>query len=425
MARTARARPYQRTTKAGTKIWTVPYRNAMGRSREKSFRDDFQAAQRFADQLNAAMRPPEDSMTLDELMKQWEEHYVDTDMTARAAENYATHYDLYIAPELADLSVQELEHTRSHLVRWRSALLRDGISKSRYDRSRTVLSSILRYGEEIGAISTNPARVLRPYPQHKHLAEGGDAPIEAMSALLIERLRQELLLPIRGNAQPTQDALIVSAVAWIGLRPGELCRLDAEDINDDRVHVYGATKTTIRRRPPVLDVVRDEIHAHATKGPLLLTRQREESAPHRWSDTDWHNWQSRRFKPALNAVVERFDLDEKLLKHRAYDLRHSWVSARLSTLPDTQESDPLRIAAEAGHSLRVQQDVYAHMEPTRDGVRRSMADQLAIARKQATEEYKAVREELARADAAKEEARKARRAELARKRRQERLERDK
>lgn len=70
---------------------------------------------------------------------------------------------------------------------------------------------------------------------------------------------------------------------------------------------------------------------------------------HAWTKTDWANWRKRSWAPACRKAG-------LLGGARPDDLRHSFASPLLA-----EGKQPLYVAAQLGHSLRMLIDIYAHL----------------------------------------------------------------
>lgn len=183
-------------------------------------------------------------------------------------DRYAEVYNVHIAPWLND---EPLGHFSAPLLHgWQSALIKAGVSPGTIHKARTLLSSILRHAAENGAIMANPLSLVRA-PK--------SAPCDAvqpLSPVVVERIRAAMLnpsprevaastpgqrarrryeLPALGTALTRQrDALIVSILAYAGLRPGELRALPLDAVREHTILVQragnpdGSSKPTKNRQ---------------------------------------------------------------------------------------------------------------------------------------------------------------------------------
>lgn len=171
---------------------------------------------------------------------------------------------------------------------------------------------------------------------------------------MVERIRAEIAARSpypRGVA----DALVVSLLAYAGLRPQEALALRWESVGQARLQVrraaaFGeekATKTRERRPVPLVAPLAADLEewrgltAFAREGDYILPNTRGAL----WTDSAWRNWRSRVWKPAVRAVAASDPDLERLASARPYDCRASFVSLHLAA-----GKAPLVVAKEAGHS---------------------------------------------------------------------------
>jgi integrase len=289
-------------------------------------------------------------------------------------ERYASAYNVHIAPWLDELPLREL--TVAELRRWQAELIKAGVNPGTIQKCRTLLSSVLRHAAESEAIPANPLSLVRaPRAVHR------DA-IEPLSPAVVERIRAAMLdpppreiaasrpgqrrraiyqLPAPGTPQTRRrDALIISLLAYAGLRPGELRALRPADVREKTILVQRAanpdgsikpTKNLQRRTVRLLAAPAQDLREYrlaagrpAAGRPLLVDA---EGQP--WDKTAWQLWRVDRWAPACRAA----GLDPV---PRPYDLRHSFASLLLA-----EARQPLYVARQLGHSLAVLLSTYAHL----------------------------------------------------------------
>ena len=149
-------------------------------------------------------------------------------------ERYAEVYSVHIAPWLDDVPLGHFSAPLLHA--WQAALIKGGVGPGTIHKARTLLSSVLRHAAENGAIMANPLSLVRA---PKSASCGA---VQPLSPVVVERIRAAMLnpaprvvagssaglrtrrryeLPAPGTAQTRRrDALIVSILAYAGLRPG-------------------------------------------------------------------------------------------------------------------------------------------------------------------------------------------------------------
>jgi len=313
-------------------------------------------------------------LTLDEWIEQrWApEHAAGLEHSTR--ERYASVYKCHIWQPLGEVPLAEL--TVSRLREWQAALVKGNVSPGTVRKARTFLSSVLRHAAESEAIPGNPLSIVRaPRSQQRDAVEPlSPAAVEAIRAVLLsppprdvsaahpgQRARRHYELPPPGSPQTwRRDALIVSLLAYAGLRPGELRALKLGVVQPGTILVQLAanpdgsvkpTKTGQKRSVRLLGPLAQEIREYrlASGRPpnsaLLLTG--DDGRP--WDKTDWQMWRADRWGPACRAAGRD-------PVPRPYDLRHSFASLLLA-----EGRQPLYVARQLGHSFPVLLSTYAHL----------------------------------------------------------------
>ena len=133
----------------------------------------------------------------------------------------------------------------------------------------------------------------------------------------------------------SQDALLLSVLAYAGLRPGEALALTWGDVRERTLCIDKAlslgeereTKTRRDRRVRLLEPLADDLRA-ARVGLSRIPRSSERifqrpSDGGDWTDACYRNWRARTFKDAVRrAGLPNFT--------RPYDLRHAFCSLLLA-----------------------------------------------------------------------------------------------
>jgi integrase len=294
-------------------------------------------------------------------------------LAASTRERYANVYVVHIEPWLGDVPLPEL--TVARLRAWQAERVSAGVQPGTIHKARTLLSSVMRHAAESEQIPANPLSLVRAPKAGQRDAVTPLAPltIERIRAAMLtptprevvashagQRARRRYELPALGTEQTRRlDALIVSLLAYAGLRPGELRALRWGDVKEQTILVQRAadpdgkvkpTKTTHRRSvrllaPLAQDLREYRLAAGRPTAPTLLL-----SASGRpWTKTDWQMWRVDRWAPACRAA----GLDPV---PRPYDLRHSFASLLLA-----ESRQPVYVARQLGHSLAVLLSTYAHL----------------------------------------------------------------
>ena len=360
--------------------WNVRWRER-GRSRSRLFslKRDAEAFDREL-KRNQQLGPravaqftKRDDLTLDQwIVERWSPQH--GEMLAQATrDRYASSYKLHVQPWLGDASLAEL--TVARLREWQAQRLADGASPETVQKARVMLSSVLTHAAESEAIPANPLSLVRA-PR----AAPRDA-VTPLSPVTIERVRAILLAPMpisipegkrsgrrrieydmpdqRSPQIRAREALIVSVVAYSGLRPEELRALRWSDVRDHTILVQRATnpdgsikatKNAQGRSVRLMTLLAQDLREYRlmTGRPdeQTLIFPRADGNP--WTKVDWDNWRKRTWDKAC----ERAGLDAPV----PYDLRHSFASLLLA-----EGHQPLRVAQWLGHSLKVLLDTYAHL----------------------------------------------------------------
>jgi integrase len=258
--------------------------------------------------------------------------------------------DLYLLPYLATDRLHQLDKAR---VRgWLADLRRAGATPNTVNSARRVLSAALGAAVDDGLRESNPVLGLKPVPQPP--PERRPIPVRD-----VEVIRHALSEP--------GDRLVVSLLAYAGLRPGELVGLSWGNVRantlliDRSVSGRGGgvqrTKTGAVRSVPILVPLREDLSA--------VQALRDESVP---SDPgggapvvtgpgggrlDFHNWSARTWRPTLAKLGKVWV---------PYEARHTFVSLLISA-----GHDPAQVAAWAGHSVNVCMSRYTHLFAERQG----------------------------------------------------------
>jgi integrase len=336
------------------------------------------------------------SLTLGEWIQQrWvPEHAAALEQSTR--KRYDSAYRLHVEPTLDHLPLSEL--TVARLRAWQVALLEAGVSPTSIDKARTVLKSVLRHAAEAEAIPGNPLSFVRaPKPaQRDRVRPLAPTTVEAIRRAILapqpreigasqegQRQRRAYTVPGRRVRERRRDALIVSLLAYAGLRPGELHALRWQAVGEYTLLVEratapdGAIKATKTGRSRNVRLI-PQLAAELREWRLTSGRPSDEALiiPGQdgkgWSDTDRNNWRRRNWTPACHAA----GLDPA---PRPYDLRHSFASLLLA-----DRRQPLYVAQQLGHTPAVLLSTYAHLLPELEDLDRVEPEvEIAKARRQA------------------------------------------
>ncbi len=311
--------------------------------------------------------------TLDEWIEQhWmPEHGANLEQATML--RYLSAWECHIASSLAEIPLSEL--TVRRLRTWQADLLEQGASSATIHKARTFLSSVLRHAAEAEVIPSNPLPLVRApkAPQRDAVRPLTPTTIEAIRRGMLlaqprevtassagQRPRRAYTLTGRAEHDRRRDAMIVSLLAYSGIRPGELRALRWRDVGENTLLVERAAApdgtikaTKSRRRRPVrllrqlAQDLREWRFACGRPAEDALVIPGIKGGP--WTKTDWENWCNRQWVPACRrAGLGTIP--------RPYDLRHSFASLLLA-----DGRQPLYVAEQLGHSPAVLHNTYAHL----------------------------------------------------------------
>jgi integrase len=354
-------------------VWRVRWRDQGGRERSRVIgrKADAEAfeAEVVRRKRTAGIEVISGSrQTLACFAEEWFELYAKPNLARRTLVSYAALWDRHVLPRLGSYRLGAI--TTEVVERFRAELEAAGVGAPTVYRALALLQGILRRAVEWRRIAENPV-IAAPKPNIRRQRE-----VRPLRPLEVERLRTAALLRRQGQ----RDAMLISLLAYAGLRPQEVLALTWGDIRERTLLVdkasdgrggFKSTKTgqarTVRLLAPLArDLAEYRAGAdHPAASQLLISTVRE-NLP--WNDGAWQDWHRDAWKPAC----EETGLDGV----RPYDLRHSFVSL----LIDEGRSVP-DVARQAGHSATMTLDVYSHVFDEQEGAERvSAEDQIERAR---------------------------------------------
>lgn len=327
-------------------------------------------------------------VTLAEFVEEeWWPRYAIPNLAPSTRERYLSAWAVHLLPRLGGYELREL--TPMLVEDLRAELERAGVGAPTVRKSMLLLQGILERARARGLIPQNPvAAVKKP----KKAPTRSPQPLSPLS---VERIRALMLAPTRivpasGRGQRfrreheipngtlhwrQRNALIVSMLAYAGLRPIEDRSSHWEDVHQRTMHVF-ASKTNRARDVDLLAPLAQDLAewrmACGRPGDerLIIPRSRGVGE---WCKGDWDNWRTRIWRPAAIAAGVTGDM-------RPYRLRGSFVSLLLwegRSLP--------YVADQAGHSVATLATHYA-------GVIRELEDEERVP---AAEAIRQAREQLA------------------------------
>ncbi|HUR85104.1 MAG TPA: tyrosine-type recombinase/integrase [Solirubrobacteraceae bacterium] len=337
--------------------WVDRWREG-GRHRQRTFerrgdRDAFRMERIRRQQLGGLVRL-EHPVTLAEFMETYWRLHAIPNLEPKTREMYRQQWGKHILPRIGDQNLRAV--TPSIINHELVAPMRAAkVGEPTIRQTLMVLQAIFSYASAADRITENPVRkVTKP-------RQTIEREVPPVPPALVERLRARL---------SARDALMVSVLAYSGLRPQELLALHWEDVVDGvlvvrRKNVHGElfpyTKTRQNRRVKLLAPLAADLAewklATGRRGGLVVPRQ--DGGP--WTRWDWANWRNRVYKPHATAIGLRTPIP--------YDLRGSFVS-----LLAAEGHTLLYVARQAGHSVAVCDRHYAGIFNGVDPAKRTTAE---------------------------------------------------
>lgn len=273
------------------KPWRVDW-TERGRRRTRRF-PTRREAEVFIGDLARGERTDHTRLTLLDWMRSWiTTHGVEWE--PRTRRDRAVYADRWIVPYLGRTRLADLG--RRDIREWRAEIIRAGATPHTANVAVRVLSAALGAAVEDEVIRANPCVGLRQLPVKRR--DRDPATLRE-----VEGIRAAMTRPV--------DRLVVSLMAYAGLRPGEVRALEWRDVTGDAVtvrrgqRVSGGTKTGSVRVVPVIPALLGDLVAVDREGALVCPIG------------DWDNWAARVYRPARDTVGATCP---------PYALRHTFAS---------------------------------------------------------------------------------------------------
>lgn len=273
----------------------------------------------------------------------WPKHALG--LSLKTQTNQAYLLDKYLVPRfgglpLAGIGLREVDD-------WLAEMRRKQVGTRAQQVALQLLVSILNKAVRWERLASNPAS-LADKPAHRK------KPIEPPTPLQVERVRASLL---QSNRQG--DAVLVSALAYAGLRPQEALALTWDDIRDRSILVGPEHKTGHRSvdlwKPLSRDLSEWKL---ACGGATHLVFPSPSGQPLNWDNWRariWHglDWKGRSHDHPKYAGTGGVGIPGQT----PYALRHLFCTLLLCCTDLTLYQQ----AKQAGHSARVHEDDYGHL----------------------------------------------------------------
>lgn len=300
------------------KKWRVSWRER-GRHRTKRFATKRAAESFIGDIAKGQSRPDASRITLADWLEMWLTGH-GVAWQPRTQDDRAAYSERLIEPHLGHLRLAEVG--RADIRRWQRTLIAEGKTPYTVNRVVQVLSAAMGAAVDDDLIAVNPCRGVRPIPRQPKRREAATA---------------DELEAVRAHMESARDRLMVSLMAYGGLRPSEVRALSWADVAGHTLTVRAAladdgtvktTKTGGVRTVPVIAPLADDLAALGRGEGLVIT------GPH----LERHNWIRRVWHPAREAAGVRAELVP-------YSLRHTYASLLIAA-----GRNPWQVAHLMGHS---------------------------------------------------------------------------
>jgi len=337
--------------------WAVRWRDEAGRNRSKTIgrkrdAEAFEAEVKRRARLGALDMLDAGTETLDQYVAAtWIPTHA-AHLAPRTRALYAALYDKHLGPRLGGVPLRKLNVET--IGRWQTDVLAAGGGPHAVRKALKLLGGILQRAAEAGRIPGNPARMVRPAPVPR------SAEVRPLAPMSVEWLRRAMRRP-RGPSERHwdgldlghRDAVLVSLLAYAGLRPQEAIALEWGHVLD-RTLVIHAAKTGQQRSVRLLDPLAADLREWqlacgrpGDRAPVIPGADGEPWAGYaKWRGRGWR------------SAVEALDLGAA----RPYDLRHSFASLLL------HEGRPVHyVARQLGHGAELTLRTYGHVIEELDG----------------------------------------------------------
>jgi integrase len=310
---------------------------------------DFEASLRMAKRSGTTVRKAS-TQTLESFGAEYLEKYAKVELAPSTLKVQAILWNRHVLPRLGRQPLSTLAHNPELLQEFKAGLTADGVGAGAVRKTLAILSAVLAKAVEWNRIPSNPAATIRKPPAKRARV------VKPMAPEQVERLRT-LTMGLGYGAggaelEPGRDSILVTLMAYAGLRPGEALALTWDDFGVRSISVSKAvalgevkdTKTGTVRSVPLLGPLADDLgdyhEIHSYRGGLII-HNRQGGV---WRDHDWRNWRKRVWREVAGADV------------RPYDLRHSFASLMLA-----EGTNPLEVAEMMGHSTQILFSTYGHV----------------------------------------------------------------
>jgi integrase len=301
-------------------------------------------------------------VTLAEFVEmEWWPRYAIPNLAPDTRRRYLEVWGSQLLPRVGGYALREI--TPMLIEDLRAQLEHQGLGAPTVRKAMLLLQGILKRAVMRGMIPMNPASMVDKPRQRATSTPQPLAPvmIERIREIMLEprsrlvpasapgqRPRRAYEAPAGSPLERQRNALVVSMLAYAGLRPIEDRGARWGDLGNRTLHVF-ATKTARARDVDLLaPLVQDLAEFRLACGrpdedQLIVPRP----SGGEWTRSDWANWRRRVWRPAAIAAGVTGDL-------RPYRLRGSFVSLLLWA-----GEDLVYVSEQAGHSVATLATHYA------------------------------------------------------------------
>jgi integrase len=334
--------------RADTGKWEVRWREG-GSNRSKSFTrkvdaERFKGDVKRAQELGQVLAIDGGKELLTEFVEVWWEGHVLPTCAQSTRSSYAAVWSRHVRPRLGGYRLRDI--TPRVVDQFKAELMTSGVGPSVVHKSLMILSGMFTCAVRWEYIDRNPLDSIKiPVPERAHH-------VRVSAPVTVEALRRDLLEHDR-----IRDAVLVSVLAYAGLRPAEARALRWGDIRERTLLVERAadatsiksTKTRKIRSVRLLGPLADDLsgwraRCHAASADQLVFPSVRGGL---WTKDGWDAWRNSVFKPTADRVGA---------SRRPYDLRHTFASLLIAAGGTIVE-----IAAQLGHDPALTLGTYAHV----------------------------------------------------------------
>jgi hypothetical protein len=203
--------------------WSVRYWDAAGKRRRKSCGSREAAEYERARLALEATKSPDDDAEVGAVLLAafWPVWVADarSRLQPETVNGLERLFDVRVRPRFGDV---ELRRIRPRMVaQWRAQLLADGTGNETVRRTMNLLQAIFTVAVEWGEATANPVSVVRKPKQGRKRA------VQPLDPEQVEAIRAAMLVEGR-----VRSALMVSVLAYSGLRPGEMLALEVRHVRE-------------------------------------------------------------------------------------------------------------------------------------------------------------------------------------------------